>query len=362
MKPLVGYEWPQGGTKQVAYMSQDHHIHEFYVGVGGEWQHANLMTLAGAPIAKSRFFVGFAWPEEGTKQVAYLGPGNHIHELRVSVGGTWQHTNLSLITSAPPAIQVCAGYSWAEGRSKQIVFMGDDTHIHELCLEAGKSWRHVDLTDLTNAPLPGNNRMIGYGWSAGRSKQVTYVGQDGHIHELCLVSGGMWQHTNLSAQTNAPRAVEVKVGFEWPEGQCKQIAFVSEDGHIHELYQSIGKPWTHTDLHTMIQTPPATNVITGYAWAQGQSKQIAYVGQDGHIHELAVAAGGGWQHTDLTTKTNAPITPITTIDGYAWSAGESKQVAYVGDDGEIRELWMPRGGSWVYANLSMKVIAIPARF
>jgi hypothetical protein len=29
MKPLVGYEWPEGRSKQIAFISQDHHIHEF---------------------------------------------------------------------------------------------------------------------------------------------------------------------------------------------------------------------------------------------------------------------------------------------------------------------------------------------
>jgi len=28
MKPLVEYEWLEGRSKQVAYISQDHHIHE----------------------------------------------------------------------------------------------------------------------------------------------------------------------------------------------------------------------------------------------------------------------------------------------------------------------------------------------
>ena len=250
MKPLVGYEWPEGRSKQVVYISQDHHIHELVVGIGGEWQHADLMTLAGAPRASSRFLVGYAWPEGGTKQVAYLGPDDHIQELSVHAGGTWQHVDLNAITGAPPAVQVTAGYSWVVGRSKQVVFVGDDDHIHELVVEMDKPWRHVDLTAMTNAPRPASKYMV------------------------------------------------------------------------------------------------------GYEWALGQSKQVAYVGQDGHIHELSVEAGGTWQQANLTELAQAPITPITSIDGYAWSTDGSKKVAYVGDDGEVRELWMPRGGTWAYADLS----------
>jgi hypothetical protein len=364
MKSLVGYEWPEGHSKQVAYISQDHHIHELVVGVGGTWQHADLMTQAGAPVAGSRFLVGFAWLEGGSKQVAYLGQEGHIHELRVNVGGTWQHADVSMLTGAPPAVQVTAGYSWAEGRSKQLIFVGDDHHLHELCMEEGKPWRHVDLTAMTNAPLPGSQFMVGYGWAAGRSKQVAYVGHDGHIHELYLEAGGMWQHEDLSAITHAPRTVDLMVGFEWPEGRCKQVAFVGEDRHLHEISMAAGNgwKWKHADLSAMTNAPLATDVLTGYAWAEGHSKQIAYVGLDGHMHEVSVEVGGQWQHEDLTVLTNAPLTSITALDGYGWAAGDTKQVVSTGEDGDIHELWKPRTGTWISTNLSQTIMALPAKF
>jgi len=362
MKPLVGYEWPEGRSKQVTYISQDHHIHELVVGIGGNWQHADLTTLAGAPSATSRFLVGFAWPEGGTKQVAYLGPNGQIQELCVHVGGNWQCTDLSAITGAPPAVQVTAGYSCTASRSKQIIFVGDDDHIHELTVEMDRAWRHVDLTALTNAPIPGSKRMVGFEWERGQCQQIAYVGQDGHIHELFMETGKMWQHADLTAMTNAPRATDLMVGFEWQEGQCKQVAFVGEDCHIHELCLAVGNSWKHTDLNALTNAPLATDVLTGFAYPQGQMKQISYVGQDGHVHELCVEIGGSWRQTDLTAQAQAPITSITCIDGYAWSRNGSKQVAYVGNDGEIRELWMPLGGQWAYANLSQMVMALPVRF
>lgn len=362
MKPLIGYDWPEGQSKQVAYISQDHHIHEFSVSKGGSWQHTDLTQLSGAPLASSRFILGYAWPEGGTKQVAYLAQDGHVHELWMSTGGTWQHADVSALTGAPPAVRVTAGYSWAEGHSKQIVFVGDDHHIHELCAEAGKPWRHVDLTTITDTPLPGSHFMVGYEWSEGRSKQVAYVGQDGHIHELYLEAGGVWQHIDLSAITHAPRAVDLMVGYGWPEGRCKQVAFVSEDRHIHELCMVVEQNWQHADLSAITNAPQAMNILTGYAFPGGRSKQVAYVGQDSRMYELYVEAGKMWQCVNLTELAQAPLTAITSLSGYAWSAGDSKQVTYVGDDGEIRELWMPRTGNWTYTDLSQIVMAVPARF
>jgi hypothetical protein len=362
MKPLVGFDWPEGRSKQVVFVSQDHHIHEFVVGVEGNWQHTDLTTLAGASLASSRFITGYAWPESSTKQVAYLSQDGHIHELWVQPGEKWQYTDVSVITGAPPARLVTAGYSWSEGHSKQIVFIGDDGHMHELYMEMGEQWRHVDLTVITAAPLPGSRFMVGYGWKEGRSKQVAYVGQDGHIHEMYVEIGKSWEHADLTVMTNCPRAVDVMVGYEWLEGRCKQIAFTGEDRHIHELSLVAGQRWAHADLNMLSGAPPATDVITGFAWPEGHSKQVEYVGLDNHIHEMFVEVGKTWQHVDLTQLANAPVTQITSIDGYAWSAGEAKQVAYVGDDRQIRELWLPKDGKWTYTDLSAVVLAMPVGF
>jgi len=47
-------------------------------------------------------------------------------------------------------------------------------------------------------------------------------------------------------------------------------------------------------------------VINGYAWEDGQSKQIVFATADGHIHELYVNVGGAWAHADLTAIAGAP--------------------------------------------------------
>ena len=191
---------------------------------------------------------------------------------------------------------------------------------------------------------------------------MAYVGRDGHIHELFMEVNRPWQYADLSALTNAPRAVEITIGYEWAEGRCKQVAYVGADQHIHELCMIAGASWQHDDLSSITDAPLAINVITGFAWPQGRSKQVAYVGQDMHIHELNVVAGGRWSHTDLTALAGAPANYVSSIDGFAWSAGNSKQFVYVGDDGQIRELWLPQASNWIYTDLSEIVSALPARF
>lgn len=135
---------------------------------------------------------GYSWEAGQSKQVVYQTADHHIHELYVTVGGTWQHADLTAITGAPPAHQIIEGYSWSMGRSKsskQVVFRTVTGHIHELYMIKGGTWQHADLTDITGAP-PAWQIRNGYSWKAGKAKQVVYQTDDGHIHELSVIKGG----------------------------------------------------------------------------------------------------------------------------------------------------------------------------
>ena len=48
---LYGYDWPQGGTKQVLSIDRQHHLQELVMGFSSPWQGADLAALTGAPLA-----------------------------------------------------------------------------------------------------------------------------------------------------------------------------------------------------------------------------------------------------------------------------------------------------------------------
>src|SRR5688572_20597753 len=115
-------------------------------------------------------------------------------------------------------------------------------------------------------------KAAAFSWDVGRSKQVVYIGRDDrHIHELSVVSGADWTHTDLTALINdrigrevVPRARPSSgiVGYEWPEGRSKQVAFVDDRGDIHELYVVAGDPngWQHANLTTLANRNSSTGV------------------------------------------------------------------------------------------------------
>jgi hypothetical protein len=127
------------------------------VAVGGSWSHADLTQMTGAPRPQpDTAFAGYEWKAGGTKQVVYRTEDGHIHELFVPMGGSWDHADLTLMTDAPPASTnspIIAGYEWKAGGTKQVVYLTANGHIHELFVAVGGSWSHADLTQMTGAPL-----------------------------------------------------------------------------------------------------------------------------------------------------------------------------------------------------------------
>ncbi|MHB8750155.1 MAG: protein kinase domain-containing protein [Aggregatilineales bacterium] len=363
---LVAYAWKGSIAKQVAFFTADGHIHELDVIQGADWTHADLTSLTGAPLAApSSPLVGYAGTGGNTKQIAYFTPDGHIHELDGQAAG-WTHTDLTSLTGAPPAAlgSPLVGYPWEARNAKQVAYFTTNGHIHELSIVQGTGWTHTDLTSLTGAPPAAlGSPLIGYVLEARNTKQVAYFTSDGHIHELAFVDRASWTHTDLTSLTGSPAAAPGSplAGYAWETNLSKQVAYFTADGHIHELVIQ-GTGWTHTDLTRLTGAPSAApgSPLVGYAWAGGDSKQVAYFTADGHLDELAITQRTNWIHIDLTSAIGAPsAAPGSPLVGYAWESGNSKETAYFTADGHIHELDVQATG-WTHTDLTSLTGAPPA--
>jgi len=197
---LYGYDWPQGGTKQIAYVNGQSHMMELFVGFGDLWQSADLTVLTGAPPPDGSAFAGYAWSAGGTKQVAYRDQKSHIIELFVARDSPWQWVDLTALTGAPPpGDSALAGYAWSAGGTKQVAYVDDQGHVIELFVARGSPWQWVDLTALTGAPLLHQKPLTGYAWVWGATKQVAYVDDHGHMIELHVGLSDQWRCSILKA-------------------------------------------------------------------------------------------------------------------------------------------------------------------
>ena len=231
---LYGYDWPHGGTKQVACVDDQGHVIELVKGLESPWQSADLTELTGAPPSSGTALAGYAWSAGGTKQVVYVDGQGHVIELVVATESPWQWVDLTELTGAPPpGDTTLVGYDWYSGNTKQVVYVDGQGHVIELVVAAGSQWQWIDLTELTGAPPPSDTALAGYAWSAGGTKQVVYVDGQGHVIELVVAAGNPWQWIDLTELTGAPPPSDTALaGYAWSAGGTKQVVYVDGQGHV----------------------------------------------------------------------------------------------------------------------------------
>src|SRR5579872_2914471 len=153
----------------------------------------------------------------------HLSPVAFISRTRILMAGIVSLIGL-LTLSTPAQCQQLASYIWYSSGTEHVVYIGADSHIHELYSSGNGQWQQNDLTSNTcrtiikfnppgssvrpaitpaiTGPLAANpyGAIAGFVWTGDNSQHVTYVGQDGHLHDLSYNSGTCWTNTDLTVQ------------------------------------------------------------------------------------------------------------------------------------------------------------------
>jgi hypothetical protein len=357
---IVGYEWTLAGTAHVAYQTGDRHIHEMTVGENGMWHDADITAQAGGPRLESAILTGYAWPDGQTRQIAYVSPmdsNGHIHELVQREGNAWSYADITLATDAPPTDgRVLAGLAWKAGRSKHVIYMGRDGHIHELAVGVVSKWHHTDVTEQTGAPNAESPHLAGFAWEGRGTQHIVYMSGDGHIHELMREVGKAWRHADITALTNAPIADgRALVACAWEKGKTRQIIYTNNRGNLFELVAGHDDQWRYADVLRLCSAPLADgSALATYAWETDSTRQIVYVGSDRHVHEITIELDQTCNHVDLTRIKNACDASNEVIVGYEWSAQFAKHVIFLDtrENPAIHAFTRKHGELWLHLDLT----------
>ncbi len=253
---LIGYSWRGNGTKHVVYTSSDGHIHELSAGTVGMWKYTNITQQANAPVAEGAVLTSFAWEANETQHIAYISGDGHIHELVAGKDNVWQDADVTEKTGTPDASEdsPLVGYVWETAGTKNLVYIANEGRIYILAAGKDGTWKSTDLLEETQAPKAFGSVLAGYVWTTGNTQQVVYISENKHIQELAADTNGTWSHIDVTQTTNAPLAAnDALVGFEWSSAFAKQIIYLdtAENPHIHELMLAHGSTWKHTDVTTL---------------------------------------------------------------------------------------------------------------
>jgi hypothetical protein len=291
----------------------------------------------------------------------------------------WKDGDLTAQAHAPPAAGPDSPVAYTtnldgQGPVARVLYWGDDLHIHELSLASGSRWQHTDLTDSADAPTAsGAGSFAGYTTNLAGQRpvaRVVFKGGDHHVHELSLRgSAEPWQHADLSDQADAPAAATSLVGYTTNlagQGPVARVLFWGgfDDDDIHELSLAGGGRWQHSDLTTNAQAPVAAGSVRAYTTnlaGQGPVARVLYSNaKDSHIHELRLTGGSRWQHTDLTVKANAPAwgDPWGCYTTNLHGQGPVARVLHVTQDLHLDELFLLGGGEpWKHGDLTAQAHA-----
>lgn len=124
---IAGYDSPQFRSKQYAYVNSSDHVQElYYARVNGFWRWNDLTALTGAPLVKhneEELLIGFDSPQFGSKEYAYVAQNGHIIELAYW-GNSWHVNDLTALTGAPSPVGVMTlvGFDSPQYGSRQYAY------------------------------------------------------------------------------------------------------------------------------------------------------------------------------------------------------------------------------------------------
>jgi GH25 family lysozyme M1 (1,4-beta-N-acetylmuramidase) len=264
----------------------------------------------------------------------------------------------SLAQGTPTALT-----NWVDARYQHVAYLSGDGRVNELYarLPDGR-WAMNDLTALARAPaaLPGSGLSS---WVDAKYQHVAYLSADGHVHELYYrLPDGRWTEHDLTTAARAPTALPGAAISTWLDAKYQHVAYLSPDGHVHELYFRLsGGRWTDHDLSIASRAPTALLGTALSSRVDGAYQHVSYMSADGHIHELSLRLPAGrWAERDLTTAARAPAALLGTALS-SWVDGAHQHVSYVSADGHVHELYARRsGGRWTENDLTRAARAAPA--
>jgi hypothetical protein len=158
--------------------------------------------------------------------------------------------------SIPPVLpgSALAAYWDADDDSQHVDFIakaGDGSaHVHELFQSPNQFWVDTDLTVASQqsssvicfvcgpppAVLP--NALHGYSVGSNNSQHLNFIDASGDVHEL-YGDGNTWSDRDLTAlarsRYHASRTTAL-TGYWEPTDDSQHVNFVSDDGHVHELF------------------------------------------------------------------------------------------------------------------------------
>jgi hypothetical protein len=281
-------------------------VHQLeYQFASGAWRDSNLSAQVGqAALVPDQKPAAYLFRAQDTAHVIYLGFASlssqdpQIQELWADQNG-WHANNLTRATSAPsPSPASPIAYAAEFEQTQHVHYVGADGHLLELWWSSTDGWNWNDLTKASGAPLaqPGTS-PTGFVSEAAQTQHVYFVGQDSQLHGIRWKAGHWSPHEPLGGTPGASTTAS-PVGYISDDG-FEYVSYVGLDGHVHEL--SLEDVWGLQDpsLETNTSVDPNAELAAYPGLEPGTRRIIVIPGGGGSVQQLTKSGVDHWNFAVL---------------------------------------------------------------
>ncbi|MFI6645302.1 hypothetical protein [Streptomyces sp. NPDC050504] len=299
-------------TVDVFYRSDEGHLIEAWRPPGGTWQYADFSTSGYAPatIAGDPAVVN----HNGVIRVFSRNPANnHLMEsvlpTQGSTAGRWEKWDHADVTGAPQIFSSATAVV-RQDKTVDVIYRTADNRVNHSYLAPGSSWKQELIP---TEPPKGEGKL---GEVAGdlsvvaQGSTISVFSRDAATNHLTesLLTGGVWVHTDVTAETNAPELSGSPVAALRSDNTL-DVYYRSKDGHLIEAWLNSGSgTWQQFDFSNPVYhyAPPQIAGDPAIAIRPGKVSVFTQSGTGSHLTESWLTTST-WTNWDMTADNRAPV-------------------------------------------------------
>ena len=298
--PLASHVVDVEGTQHIFYQGDPGRIYELWWR-GSESPHAGDLCLqSGEALLGGRGLASHVFDAEGTQHVYFVASGRiggqdatgHVVELWWRGGVTPHAEDLTRRsgTTLLPDSPLTSHVFDAEGT--QHVFYRAGRDIVELSWGDGQDWHGANLSDRSAGEAePAASAPTSHVHDAEGTQHVFYTADNAHVIELSWRSGQDPVARDLSAHSHGagpvPLAVSAPTSHVLDAEGTQHVYYISDAGHVIELWWPVGGDPQHEDLSDQIGgVPLATGLPASHVFRAEGTQHVFFASTAREIIEL----------------------------------------------------------------------------
>jgi hypothetical protein len=263
----------------------------------------------------------------------------------------WMSRDLNVDSGGAPAIAPAtrvASHVVAAERTHHVFYRTATGHIVEVWWRPGERPRWGDLTVASRGAPLADGDPASHVFVAEGTQHVFYRTDDGALVELWWRGGERPHWGALTGAGAAPKAVGSPVSHVFADEGTQHVFYRAAGGQIIELWWQGGAAAQPENLMVDARgAPPAGSDPVSHVFAPEGTQHVFYTSIDGEVIEIWWPRGGGKGHVDLNGRSPGSPRAAGRPSSHVFGPDATQHVFYVSVDDSLAELrWFGEPSPW----------------